>query len=75
METLFNSKQKGPKLIQKSINIIIYLFILITFFIMIAGIGAYIEENIGIPKIIRKYGACNNMYANFSKKKIEVSHL
>ena len=34
------------------INIIINIFILITFFIMIAGFGAYIEQELGINKII-----------------------
>ena len=34
------------------INIIINLFILITFFIMIAGFGAYLKQSLGIPQII-----------------------
>ena len=34
------------------INIIINIFILITFFIMIAGFGAYFEQEIGINRII-----------------------
>lgn len=69
LQNLFNSKEKELKLTQKAINVLIYLFILITFFIMIAGFGAYMEENMGTPKIIRKYGACDNMHANLSKKK------
>lgn len=34
------------------INIIINIFILITFFIMIAGFGAYFEQELGINKLI-----------------------
>ena len=42
---------KHPK-IQPIINLIITIFILITFFIMIAGFGAYFEQEWGIPSII-----------------------
>ena len=34
------------------INIIINIFILITFFIMIAGFGSYLKQNLSIPQII-----------------------
>lgn len=42
-------RYKKPKLI---INIIINIFILITFFIMIAGFGAYFEQEIGVSSLI-----------------------
>lgn len=38
--------------IKSIINIVINAFILITFFIMIAGFGAYFEQELGINKII-----------------------
>jgi len=38
--------------IKTIINIIINIFILITFFIMIAGFGAYFEQEMGINKLI-----------------------
>lgn len=38
--------------IKNIINIIINIFILITFFIMIAGFGAYFEQELGISSII-----------------------
>lgn len=44
------------------INIIINLFILITFFIMIAGFGAYFEQEIGINSIL---GSCILAIATF----------
>ena len=44
-----NSQMQSLK---KIINIIINLFILITFFIMIAGFGAYFEQEFGIDSII-----------------------
>ena len=42
---------KNPKL-KHIINIIINIFILITFFIMIAGFGAYFEQELGINSLI-----------------------
>ena len=38
--------------INNNINIIINIFILVTFFIMIAGFGAYFEQELGINSII-----------------------
>ena len=43
--------KKGTKL-KIGINICINIFILITFFIMIAGFGAYFEQEIGINRLI-----------------------
>ena len=43
--------QKNSKL-KPIINIIINIFILITFFIMIAGFGAYFEQELGISSLI-----------------------
>ena len=42
----------GNKKIKKMICIIINLLLLISFFIMIAGFGAYFEQEIGVDKII-----------------------
>ena len=41
--------------VTKTINIIINILLLVTFYIMIAGFGAYFEQEIGINKII---GSC-----------------
>ena len=43
---------KKNKKIKEIINMIINIFILITFFIMIAGFGAYFEQELGINSII-----------------------
>lgn len=51
----FITQKKENKInnnIKTIINIIINIFILITFFIMIAGFGAYIEQELGLNKII-----------------------
>lgn len=45
---------KNDKL-TKAINIIINILLLVTFYIMIAGFGAYFEQEIGVSKII---GSC-----------------
>lgn len=55
LDILFKTNQKEKNIentIKKYVNIIINLFILITFFIMIAGFGAYLEENLGINRIL-----------------------
>ena len=49
LDTLIISKKFN---IKKLINSIINIFILITFFIMIAGFGAYIEQEYGLPSIV-----------------------
>ena len=41
--------------VTKAINIIINILLLVTFYIMIAGFGAYFEQEIGVSKII---GSC-----------------
>lgn len=43
---------KKSKKVKSIANIIINLFILITFFIMIAGFGAYFEQEVGINRLI-----------------------
>ena len=51
-------------------NIIINIFILITFFIMIAGFGAYFEQELGINSLIRKrYFSYNYIYCVYDKCK------
>ena len=47
--TIINKKYSGIKNI---VNTIINIFILITFFIMIAGFGAYFEQEFGINSLI-----------------------
>ena len=42
---------KSPKF-TKTVNIIINILLLVTFYIMIAGFGAYFEQELGINKII-----------------------
>lgn len=51
LEVLIKKNNK----IKSIINNIINIFILITFFIMIAGFGAYFEQELGISSLIRKY--------------------
>lgn len=47
LETILKNKQ-----ISNTVNFIINTFILVTFFIMIAGFGAYFEQELGINNII-----------------------
>lgn len=47
-----NKSNKMPFILKNIINLIINTFILITFFIMIAGFGAYFEQEFGINSII-----------------------
>ena len=43
---------KNNKKLKLIINVVINIFILITFFIMIAGFGAYFEQELGINSIV-----------------------
>ena len=53
LKTLIKKKiSKGKFNIVDIVNIVINIFILITFFIMVAGFGAYFEQEFGINKII-----------------------
>lgn len=54
--------------IKKIINCLVNLFILITFFIMIAGFGAYFEQEYGISSLIRKYFIISIMFFYISNK-------
>ena len=47
-----NLKTKNIEIIKEVINNIINIFILVTFFIMIAGFGAYFEQELGINNLI-----------------------
>ncbi len=47
----YKYKNQTKKYLIDAINMLINIFILITFFIMIAGFGAYLQENVGIPSI------------------------
>ena len=53
LDILITSK-KGRKtnLIENIINLIVNIFIVITFFIMVAGFGAYFEQEFGINSLI-----------------------
>lgn len=53
LETIIKNKSSKVKFnIVDIVNIVINIFILITFFIMVAGFGAYFEQEFGINKII-----------------------
>ncbi len=53
LETFFKIKTKDKFLnLENVINIVINIFILITFFIMIAGFGAYFSQELGIDSLI-----------------------
>ena len=52
LEIIIGTTGKFKEYIIQLINIVINLFILITFFIMIAAFGTYLSENIQIPKAI-----------------------
>ena len=51
-----------------SIQFIIRIFLLISFYIMIAGFGAYFEQELGINKIIGTGIICILCYYSFKKK-------
>lgn len=51
LEIFIKSKENFLNL-KNIINIVINVFILITFFIMVAGFGAYFEQELGISKIL-----------------------
>lgn len=55
LDAIFPSKKvknKSQMSVKKMINYVITIFIVITFFIMIAGFGAYLEQELGIKSII-----------------------
>ena len=52
LEIFIKSKKQEELNIKNIINILINVFILITFFIMIAGFGAYFEQELGISSLI-----------------------
>lgn len=49
LDVIIKSKKQNVRTL---INFIVNLFILVTFFIMISGFGAYFEQQIGVNKII-----------------------
>ena len=51
LEYIINIDNKSKKYIINVINIIINIFILVTFFIMISGFGTYLEQSMSIPQI------------------------
>lgn len=57
LDIVFPTKKKEQKKylnFKYMVNVTINLFILITFFIMIAGFGAYLEQELGLNGLIRK---------------------
>ena len=52
LEYIIKINNRAKKYIIDIINVIINIFILITFFIMIAGFGTYLKENLSMPQII-----------------------
>lgn len=53
LDVIIKSKDKNKYLnIKYIVNLVINIFILITFFIMIAGFGAYFEQELGLNSII-----------------------
>ena len=53
--TTKNSNNHGKINIKNIVNSFVNIFILVTFFIMIAGFGAYFEQEFGINSLIRKH--------------------
>ena len=51
LEYIINIDNKSKKYIINVINIIINIFILVTFYIMISGFGTYLEQSMSIPQI------------------------
>lgn len=56
------------KKINEIMNIIINTFLLITFYVMIAGFSAYFSQELGISNIIRNNNNSNIMLYNFYGK-------
>ena len=52
LDILIISRNKSGGYIKNIINLIINIFILVTFFIMVAGFGAYFEQEFGINSLI-----------------------
>ena len=52
LDILIISRNKSGSYIKNIVNLVINLFILVTFFIMIAGFGAYFEQEFGISSLI-----------------------
>lgn len=52
LDILIMSRNKSGSYIKNIVNSIINIFILVTFFIMVAGFGAYFEQEFGINSLI-----------------------
>lgn len=52
LDILIISRNKNGSYIKNIVNLVINLFILVTFFIMVAGFGAYFEQEFGINSLI-----------------------
>lgn len=59
---------QSPKLIRILLNNIINIFLLMSFYIMVAGFVAYFEQEFAIPKIITAILVTSLCYFTFSKK-------
>ena len=51
LEIIIGTNSKFKCYLIRTVNVIVNLFILVTFFIMIAGFGTYLQENIYISKV------------------------
>lgn len=65
--TFIEQLNKNKK-INEIMNIIINTFLLITFYVMIAGFSAYFSQELGISNIIRDNNNSNSMLYNFYGK-------
>lgn len=52
LDNIIISRSKSGSYIKNIVNLIINLFILVTFFIMVAGFGAYFEQEFGVNSLI-----------------------
>lgn len=60
-------KIKVPKTVKNILNIIINTFLLISFYIMVAGFTAYFEQEFNIPRIITALAITSISYITFMK--------
>ena len=58
---------KVPKTVKNVLNIIINIFLLISFYIMVAGFTAYFEQEFNIPRIITALAITSISYITFMK--------
>lgn len=67
LDNLIISRSKSGSYIKNIVNLIINLFILVTFFIMVAGFGAYFEQEFGVNSLIGSIILSLATYVTFMK--------